>query len=116
MATPDDTVLVFIKDAVLRLDVESALSGAGYRIVHPQGAEPPEDAIVAAALIDADPAGDDTLLLVSRLQRRGVRCLILTSPEEDARLLPDGVVRLSKPFYSDHLVARLRGGSGGCLH
>ena len=108
MPVSSRAVLVEIDDAILRVDVESVLVGAGYQVVtlQPAGALP-DDQAFEFALIDADPPSRGKLQLIRTVTARGIPCLLFTSDETDDIIYGQPVARLAKPFASDELLTRV---------
>jgi hypothetical protein len=99
------TVLISIDDPVIRLDLETALSDAGYRVLPEDARVWPED--IALAAFGRDSCWRSMLPMFREMQRRRVPCLLLTL---DASALPDelrGTAQIEKPFSSDQVVGEV---------
>jgi DNA-binding response OmpR family regulator len=105
MGTPLPTVLVAIDDPVFRLDVESAFSDAGYRVVPAARAPAPRQQI-ALAVIDFDPPKEDSFTLIRTMRRRKTPVVVLTSDKDTGRQ-GNGYVRIAKPVSTTEMVLQL---------
>lgn len=105
------TALVSIDDAIFRLDVESAFSGAGYRIVRSvrgAGSRVGNESI-SVALIDTDQPHDRTMALIRAARRLKIPIMAFTSSEPDGTMpeLLGHEACLIKPLATDDLVAHV---------
>lgn len=101
------TVLISIEDPIFRLDVESAFSGAGYRVVPPDQTVVPGEGI-SLALIDVDPPRTDSGTLIETLRTAGIPVVVVTSDAPRDELDRDlDYVRVAKPLASDRLVEQV---------
>ncbi len=105
-------VLLHIEDAIVALDIESALESAGYRVAHAAGDHDWQPCGTSRPLLAAIEHGEDwnaAATVFGRMRSQGVPCLLFTAEENDDRLPAElhGVERLVKPFDSNEFLLRI---------
>jgi DNA-binding response OmpR family regulator len=102
-------VFLCVADPILCLDLESALTGAGYQVLRGAPDQALPDGPVALALVDTEAPEAQVRPLLHGLIDRAIPCLLFTYEVPDAtQWLPPGSVEwVTKPLISEDLLARV---------
>lgn len=112
-------VLVVQAEALLAMELDDLLAGAGYRVLSASDAEAAVamagGATIAAAIVDLQLQAGDGRKLVRTLRRRlpGVPVVVTSGtgplePAADLRGLGGPTARVTKPYDAERLLRRLR--------